>query len=135
MTLLWKSLLGVVAGLLLVWTLLVLYLAIARPKGAFIKEAMRLLPDTLRLLKRLASDQSLDRGVRLRVWLLLGYLAMPFDLIPDFIPVLGYADDVIVICAVLRSIARRSGVEAIRRHWPGTRAGLAALCRIAGLPE
>jgi uncharacterized membrane protein YkvA (DUF1232 family) len=59
---------------------------------------------------------------------------MPFDLIPDFIPVIGYADDAILVCAVLRSVVRRAGPEAIRRHWPGTEAGLAALWRVAGLP-
>ncbi len=62
------------------------------------------------------------------------YLASPIDLIPDFIPVLGYADDAIIVCAVLRVIVRRARPEAVRRHWPGTEDGLAALWRVAGLP-
>ena len=94
---------------------------------------MRLLPDVLRLLPRLAADRTLPRGVRVRLALLLAYLASPIDLVPDFIPVVGYADDAIVVVAVLRSVARRAGVQAVERHWPGTRDGFAALCRLTGL--
>jgi uncharacterized membrane protein YkvA (DUF1232 family) len=72
--------------------------------------------------------------VRWRLWLLLGYLAMPIDLVPDFIPVLGYADDAIVIALVLRSVVRHAGAEALERHWPGTPEGLSAVLRLAGVP-
>lgn len=96
---------------------------------------MRLLPDILRLLKRLAADPGISRGVRVRLALLLAYLALPFDLIPDFIPVLGYADDAIIVALVLRSVTRRAGPEAVTRHWPGTPAGLAAVRRLCRLPE
>jgi uncharacterized membrane protein YkvA (DUF1232 family) len=58
---------------------------------------------------------------------------MPFDLIPDFIPVLGYADDAIIAVLVLRSVVRRAGPDAIRRHWPGTQDGLSALAHAAKL--
>jgi uncharacterized membrane protein YkvA (DUF1232 family) len=58
---------------------------------------------------------------------------MPFDVIPDFIPVLGYADDAILAILVLRSVVRRAGPDAIRRHWPGTPDGLAAVARAAGV--
>jgi len=68
----------------------------------------------LRLLRRLAGDRSLPRGVRVRLWLLLAYLAIPIDVIP----VLGYADDAIIVTAVLRSVVRRAGLEALHRHWP-----------------
>jgi hypothetical protein len=73
------------------WLALLIALAIGRPKGLLLKEALRLLPDLLRLLRRLATDATLPRGVRIRLWLLLVYLAIPIDLVPDFIPVLGYA--------------------------------------------
>ena len=46
------------------------------------------------------------------------YLAVPIDLIPDFIPVLGYADDAIVVILVLRSVVRRAGLDAVRRTGP-----------------
>ena len=71
--------------------------------------------------------------MRIRLALLLAYLAMPFDLVPDVIPVLGYADDAIIVIAVLRSTVHRAGLDAVRRHWPGTDDGFAALTRLTGL--
>src|SRR5689334_21473359 len=126
---------GLVATLAFIWLVLVLTLLILRPKGGLIREAIRILPDTLRLLRGLATDRSLGTGVRVRIWLLFAYLAMPFDLIPDFIPVLGYADDAILVAAVLRSVVRRAGPEAVRRHWPGTAEGLASVWSLARLGE
>ncbi|MBO0773854.1 MAG: DUF1232 domain-containing protein [Actinobacteria bacterium] len=126
-------LLGLAAGLLLAWAALVVALIIARPRGGLLREALRLLPDLLRLLPRLAADRSLPRGARMAVALLLAYLASPVDLVPDFIPVLGYADDAIITAAVLRWVVHRTGVQAVQHHWPGTEAGFAALCRLTGL--
>jgi uncharacterized membrane protein YkvA (DUF1232 family) len=126
--------LGVLGGLLLLWLGLVVALWVTRPDDLRLRDAMRLLPDLVRLLRRLADDDSLPRGVRVRLWLLLGYLAMPIDLVPDFIPVLGYADDAVVVAVALRSVTRRAGPEALERHWPGTPDGLAAIRRLAGIP-
>src|SRR5262252_2468420 len=109
------------------WLILVGALIVVRPRGRLLSEAVRLLPDLLRLLRRLAADRTLPRGVRVRLWLLLGYLALPIDIIPDFIPVIGYADDAIVVAFVLRSTVRRAGFDSVRRHWPGTDDGFAAL--------
>ena len=122
------------AGLVLVWSALLVGLLLVKPEGSLLREAARLLPDLLRLLPRLARDSSLPRGVRIRLWLLLAYLALPIDLVPDFIPVLGYADDAIIVAATLRSVVRRAGPEPVARHWPGTPDGLAALRRLTGLP-
>jgi uncharacterized membrane protein YkvA (DUF1232 family) len=124
---------AVAAGLAAAWLGLVVALLLARPRGGVLSEAMRLLPDVLVLLKRLATDPALPRGVRVRLWLLLAYLALPFDLVPDFIPILGWADDVILAVVVLRSVVRRAGPAAIRRHWPGTVEGLGALARATGV--
>lgn len=124
---------GIAAALAATWLVMVAALLVARPRGASFGEAARLLPDTLRLLRNLATDRGAPRGVRIRLWLLFAYLAMPFDLVPDFIPVLGHADDAILAVIVLRSVVRRAGPDAIRRHWPGTPDGLAALARAAGL--
>lgn len=126
-------LLGIAAALLLVWLALVVALVVARPRGGLLREAVRILPDVLRLLRRLAADQTLPRGVRIRLGLLMAYLALPIDLIPDFIPVLGYADDAIVVTAVLRGVVRRAGLDAVRAHWPGSDDGFAAVVRLAGL--
>ncbi|MDA1358940.1 DUF1232 domain-containing protein [Glycomyces luteolus] len=127
-------LLAVVGGLALIWIALVIALAVAGPRGPLLREALRVLPDLLRLLRRLAADADLPRGVRILLVLLFAYLALPFDLVPDFIPVLGYADDAIVVALVLRSVVRRAGIEAVRGHWPGTADGFAVLCRLTGLP-
>jgi uncharacterized membrane protein YkvA (DUF1232 family) len=92
-----------------------------------------LLPDLLKLVARLARDRSLPRRVRVWLGLLLVYLALPFDVVPDFIPVIGYADDAIVIALVLRMVARASGADAISRHWSGSEGGLTAVLHICGL--
>jgi uncharacterized membrane protein YkvA (DUF1232 family) len=129
----WSLVIGLVIGLVAVWVLLIVVLVLVRPRGGLLREALRLLPDVLRLVRRLAGDEDLSRGTRIRLWLLLGYLAMPIDLVPDFVPVLGHADDAIVVIAVLRGVVRRAGPAVVRRHWPGTDDGFAALCRLTGI--
>jgi len=129
----WTIPLGIIGGLLLVWAVLVVVLWLARPGDYDLRDALRLLPDLMRLIKRLAADPATPRGVRIRLVLLLGYLALPFDLIPDFIPVLGYADDAIIVALVLRSATRSAGPDALAKHWPGTPEGLAALNRLCRL--
>jgi uncharacterized membrane protein YkvA (DUF1232 family) len=125
---------GILGTLAVAWVLLLGYVLARRPSEGTAREALRALPDTLRLLRRIASDRTLPRGVRVRLWLLLAYLAFPLDLVPDFLPVVGYLDDVVIASAALRSAIRRAGPEAVRRHWPGTEDGLAALWRVASLP-
>ncbi len=127
---------GVGAAIILTWLALVVALMVVRPDRHQIGEALRILPDVLRLVRRLAADSSLPRGVRIRLGLLVVYLASPIDLIPDFIPVLGYADDAIIAIAALRSVARLAGPVALRMHWSGTDSGFAVLCRLIGFdPE
>ncbi|MDE8669903.1 DUF1232 domain-containing protein [Pseudarthrobacter sp. H3Y2-7] len=133
----WEIAAGVLAGLVAVYAILLLALwAYARrhPETVGMRDALRLLPDVLRVLRRLAADKSVARGVRIKLFLLLGYLAFPIDLVPDFLPLIGYADDVIIMALVLRSVIRSAGPDALRRHWPGTPAGLAVVERLAGLP-
>ena len=129
----WMIPLGILGGLVLVWVVLALALWLTKPGDYDLKEALRLLPDLIRLIKRLAADPATPRGVRIRLALLLGYLALPFDLIPDFVPVLGYADDAIIVALVLRSTTRSAGPDALAKHWPGTPQGLAALNRLCRL--
>ncbi|MGH3470597.1 MAG: YkvA family protein [Nocardioidaceae bacterium] len=132
----WQIALSVAGGLVLVWLVLVGYLFAHSPHGqdqARMRDSLRLVPDVARLLRRLAADPTLPRGVRIRLALLLAYLVSPLDIIPDFIPVIGYLDDVIIVVLALRSVARRAGPDALDRHWPGTPDGLRALKRLARL--
>lgn len=126
----WLVLGGFAGGLVVLWLALLAALWIAMPDEIRLREAMRLLPDVIRLLRRLATDRALPRGVRVRLVLLLAYLATPVDLVPDVIPVLGHADDAVVVALVLRSVVRAAGDEALDRHWPGTPEGLAAVRRL-----
>lgn len=131
----WSIALGILGGLVLLWVILVGVLWVSKPDDVALKDALRLLPDIVRLLKRLAADPAMPRGVRIRLVLLFGYLALPIDLIPDFIPILGYADDAIVVALVLRSVGRTVGTAGLAKHWPGTPDGLVALRRLCGLQE
>jgi uncharacterized membrane protein YkvA (DUF1232 family) len=127
-------LLGVGLGLLVVWLVVVVaFWWAGRHTGETrLRDALRLLPDVVRLVRRLAADSTLPRGVRWRLGLLLAYLAMPLDLVPDFIPVAGYADDALLVAWVLRSVVRTAGPQALERHWPGTPEGLAVVRRLVG---
>lgn len=130
----WQSLLLVALGTVgLTYVALLLALLAARPRDVDLRRAARLIPDVARLVPRLARDRTLATGVRVRLWLLLAYLVSPIDLVPDMLPVIGWADDVILVLLVLRSVVRRAGPAALERHWPGSPAGLAALRRMAGV--
>ncbi len=127
--------LSIVAGLLLLWVALIAVLWVqSRRMGRSVdwKEIVRLVPDVLRLVKRLATDPRTPRGTRWMLGGLLVYLALPIDLVPDFIPVLGYADDAVAIALVLRWAIGHAGLESVERHWPGTDAGLQSLLTLTG---
>lgn len=131
----WQILVSVVGGLLLLYLALLLLLWHAN-RGSDdpqrLRDVMRLLPDVVRLLRRLAADPSLPRRVRVTMLLVIAYLASPIDLVPDFIPVLGYADDVLLVAIALRSVLRHAGPDALTTHWPGTPGGLRLVERLAG---
>jgi len=131
----WLIPVSIAAALITVWLALAIALWLLKPDDVGIADLLRLLPDVLRLLKRLAADPQMPRRIRVVLAGLLIFLASPIDLIPDFIPVLGYADDVIVTALVLRWITRTAGPEALAAHWPGTPDGLAALRRLCGLSK
>ncbi|RDV12254.1 DUF1232 domain-containing protein [Arthrobacter sp. RT-1] len=131
----WETVAGIVAGVLLAYAVLLFLLwlyARRHPETVTMKDALRLLPDLLRLIRRLAADRSVAVGIRVRLVLLLAYLLSPIDLVPDFIPVIGYADDAVIVALVLRSVIKRAGADAIRRHWLGSPAGLDVILKAAG---
>ena len=127
-------LIGIIGALALSWLVLIVYVWIRKPHAGSAREGLRLLPDIVRLIRGLAADRSVGRGVRFRLWLLLAYLAFPIDLVPDLIPVIGYLDDLVIMSAVLRSVVRHAGAETVRGHWLGTETGLEAVWRLARLP-
>lgn len=131
----WMIPVSLTAALILAWLALAVTLWMLKPDDVGITDLLRLLPDTLRLFKRLAADPEMPRRIRVVLAGLLVFLASPIDLIPDFIPVLGYADDVIITAVVLRWVTRSAGPQALATHWPGTPDGLAALCRLCRLPD
>jgi uncharacterized membrane protein YkvA (DUF1232 family) len=128
-----RLLIGMVISLAIAWALFLIALVLLRPKGMTVAEARRIVPDTVRLLRSLANDPNVPRGVRRRLSLAIIYLALPIDLVPDFIPLIGYADDVIIVAMVLRSVVKRAGPEAIANHWSGTQDGLVMVRRICRL--
>jgi len=113
-----EALLTVVAILVLVWLALV-FAFIALGKGALAREIALLVPNLTRLFTGLVRDPR----VPLRAKLVLGatavYLAMPIDLIPDFIPIAGQLDDAIVAAFALRYVVGTTPREIVAEHWPG----------------
>ncbi len=90
------------------------------------------IPDCVVLFGRLLRDRRVPRRGKMLLGLLVGYLSMPFDLVPDFVPVAGQLDDAIIVAFVLRAVLRASGPELTREHWPGPRSSLELVLRIAG---
>jgi uncharacterized membrane protein YkvA (DUF1232 family) len=88
-------------------------------------------PDCAVLLTRLMGDKRLPRGHKLLVAALIPYLAMPFDLIPDFIPVAGQLDDAILVAFVLRRVVKKEP-GLVEEHWPGPPSSLEVILRLAG---
>jgi uncharacterized membrane protein YkvA (DUF1232 family) len=89
------------------------------------------IPDCAVVFRRLLGDERVSRRSKLLLAVLIGYLALPFDLVPDFIPVAGQLDDAIVVALVLRAVLRSGGPDLLRQHWPGPDVSLNALMRIA----
>ncbi|MEJ7797437.1 MAG: DUF1232 domain-containing protein [Solirubrobacteraceae bacterium] len=97
------------------------------------------IPDCIVLVRRLPRDERVPRRSKLLLGALVAYLAMPLDLVPDFIPVAGQLDDAIIVALVLRNILRAGGPGLLREHWPGPATSLNAVLRLtygsAGQPH
>ncbi len=89
------------------------------------------IPDCLILVRRLLVDDRVPRSRKVALVLALTYLALPIDLIPDFIPVAGPLDDVVVVALVLRFVLRAGGPALIDELWPGPDRGARLIKRLA----
>jgi uncharacterized membrane protein YkvA (DUF1232 family) len=113
--------------LVVLWAALLAVLLLKRPRDLPLSEMVLLMPELVRLVAGLARDPALPRHIRARLWLLIAFMASPIDLIPDLIPVIGFADDIILAYLVLRSVVRAAGPGVLTHHWSGTPEGLTAL--------
>lgn len=91
------------------------------------------IPDCLTLVSRLARDRRISRTRRAALVMVLGYLALPIDLVPDFLPGIGQLDDAVVLGLALRLVVHGGGTELVREAWPGPEASLTLVLRAAGL--
>ena len=91
----------------------------------------RFVPDCLVLFRRLLADPRVPGSTKVLLVPAIAYLAFPFDLIPDFIPVIGYLDDAVVLAWALRRIVRAAGPVVVREQWPGPTRSLATVLRLA----
>jgi uncharacterized membrane protein YkvA (DUF1232 family) len=89
------------------------------------------IPDCLVLFKRLLGDPRVPRARKALLAGMVGYLAMPIDLVPDFIPVAGQLDDAILVALVLRAVLRGPAQPLLREHWPGPERSLRVVERLA----
>jgi uncharacterized membrane protein YkvA (DUF1232 family) len=124
----WPLFLGL--AVVIVYAIFVGGLALAG-RSADARAVARFVPDCIVLFRRLLGDSRMPRRYKALVVALLGYLALPFDVVPDFIPVAGQLDDAVVVALVLRAILRRAGLELIEEHWPGPRSSLSVILKLA----
>ena len=95
------------------------------PDGAAIqgrqlmKDAALMLPNLVKLVARLLKDPRVPRRSKVALGLAAAYVASPIDLIPEFIPVIGWADDVIFMLLAIDSLIERAGPEILDEHWDG----------------
>lgn len=115
---------------LLLWALGLVVLYVAGKRGAA-RALATFLPDSLILVQRLLRDSTLPRSRKLALWALLAYLALPIDLVPDFLPVVGLLDDAILAALTLRFVLRGAPAGRLAELWPGSPEGLDVICRLA----
>jgi uncharacterized membrane protein YkvA (DUF1232 family) len=117
----------IVAGAILAFYAAFVVALIVAGHRPTLRDLARFIPDCVVLVRRLLGDPRVPRRHKLLLGALVGYLALPFDLVPDFIPVAGYLDDAIVVALTLRAVVKGTGRELLREHWPGSASSLALL--------
>ena len=120
-------------GAMLAAYLLVVLAFVAAGRRTDARALAGFVPDCVILLSRLLRDPRVPRRSKMFVAALIPYLALPFDLIPDFIPVAGQADDAILVALLLRILVKRTDPVVLRELWPGPDRSLLVVLRLAGL--
>jgi len=103
--------------LLASWAVLIL-LAARLPPG-LMKELVRFLPACVTMIRRLRHDPRVPRGAKIAVLIAMVWVISPIDLIPEFLPVIGPLDDVVVVALALRYAGRRVPRSVLLEAWPG----------------
>lgn len=127
----WQAILIGAGAALLVYALFVGWLVLAG-RGDAARAVARLVPDCLVLFRRLLGDRRVPRRTKLLLAAVVPYLALPFDLVPDFVPVAGYLDDAVIVAYALRRVLRDAGAGLVEEHWPGPPLSLELVLRLAG---
>jgi uncharacterized membrane protein YkvA (DUF1232 family) len=122
---LWAWLVVGVAVVVASWALLVL-LAARLPDGT-LKELAGFLPACLTTVRRLRTDPRVPRRAKVAVAFAGLWVLSPIDLIPEFLPVIGPIDDVVVVALALRYAARQVPLSVLLEAWPGNPATLRRL--------
>ena len=102
---------------------------VATGRGAAARAVGGFVPDCLVLFRRLLGDARVPRRHKVVLWALLAYLALPIDVVPDFIPVAGQLDDVVIVVLALR-LFLRGGRDLVTELWPGPRSSLDVILRL-----
>ena len=126
----WEWFLLSLGVLALVYAVFVVALVLLGRRG-YARAFATFIPDCIVLVTRLARDPRVSRRRKLLLLALAGYLALPFDLVPDFIPVAGQLDDAIIVALALRGFLRGGGEDLVRELWPGPERSLALIVRLA----
>lgn len=125
-------LVGIFIGLAAGWLAFILLLWTLRPRDVRLRDLLSVVPDIARLCRDLLAAHDTPLGVRVAILGLLAWLLSPIDLIPEFIPVLGPLDDIVVAVLVLRYVRRRVGTEKLRARWRGSSEGFELLRSVIG---
>jgi uncharacterized membrane protein YkvA (DUF1232 family) len=129
----WLTGLGIaVAVMVVTWGLMIL-LARRLPEGTA-KELARFLPACVTTVRRLRAHPAVPRRAKLAVGFAGLWVLSPIDLIPEFLPVIGPLDDVVVVALALRYAARRVPREVLLEAWPGDRRIIERLLGPPGVP-
>jgi len=114
----WLIGLGIaVAVVVASWALLVL-LARRLPPGT-LRDMASLIPACVTTIRRLRKDPRVPRRARVAIIVAALWVASPIDLIPEFLPVIGPLDDIVVVALALRYAGRRVPRDVLLEAWPG----------------